>query len=222
MQKQPIDQRSQGCNGQLVPPNNWLIGNIPAGQHQRWQTRGQQLLQWQAGQHHADKIVPRCHLVGQLCWPRPLPQEDDRPLATFQEPPLLLRHDGKLPGRRRRLNQHGQRFARAVFAAAEFGHRRTGRIADQLKTAKPLHCKDTATGKQLTGDRDGSLTAHSLVRWRLQPPVTPLDQPDLRTTDRAGVGLCMKPSIGRVGILRSARAAHREGRHCCRGPVVRQ
>ena len=59
-----------------------------------------------------------------------------------------------------------------------------------------------------------------IVGIAVQLVAEPVQQPQLRPADGAGVGLGVEPAVGRVVVLVKALGAHLEVRHGGHGPVV--
>ena len=113
-------------------------------------------------------------------------------------------------------HHNGKRLVAAAFAAAKLGyHLLVGGVACQVKSAQSLDGDDTSVGQQLDAAFDDGIAglARGADGWccvdrRLHNTVVRLSPRNMRSTIKAGIGLRMKATVKRVGILCGAGGAH--------------
>jgi hypothetical protein len=213
MEEKEVGNSGESLKGLFALESDRFIAHVSACHHEAFERAvEQQMMQRGIGKHHPQGLLKRRNgrSNGGVFFPV---EENDRPFRAAQERLFFFMdmavrsylleipaHDGKglvLP----ELAGSQGRDGTVVFC-----------VANQMKTPDPFDSHDRASHQKVKGSAQG------ISRNDFSPSI---HQPQGGAASRAGIGLGVKPAVGRVLILPAADRAHRKGSHGCLGTVIR-
>jgi hypothetical protein len=210
VQQEDVGDPREPLQRVVVAERDRLVADVAARQHERHAgVAEQQVVQRRVGEHHAQFRHAGRDPVGDRRARGPRRQHD-RPRRRRQQRHVLLaeRHERT---RRRHVRRHErERPVLAVLTGAQPRDRRAVvGTTREMDAADALHRDDRARDQRPRSALDVVAAAGRVA-----------DQPHPRAAGRTRVRLRVEAAVGRVVVLRPARAAHREPRHRRQGPVV--
>ena len=220
--KPGVGDATKALEGVVVVRDDRLAGEV-AARHDQYLRTGrisgqaeQQMMHRRVGDHHADVGMGRGDRVRQSQqWSGALAKQHDRSPIVLQESAFGVVGVGEQVHSREVGHHHRERFVAPILAFAQGGDRDIiGRVAGQVVAAETLHGDDRACPEQAPGFGHRGI-AGELGLGR------PMHGQD-RSAVRAGHGLRVEPSVGRIGVLDGAGRAKRQIRHGRHRAVVGQ
>ena len=199
--------------GLAIPDADRLVGPVGARHDQDRKIPGEeQVLEGGVGEHDPQGRHPG----GDRRSDRrltPAPNEDDGPLRGREERPFDVADQGQTAGRLEIPDHEGQGFFLAALAHAQTHDGFVVLAVDgQVKSPQPLDGEHCAATEHLEGPSDGIVP--------FERPAIAVDQLQMRTAQRAGVGFGVESAVGGGFVFLAAVRAEREAGHRGGGPVV--